>query len=79
MKDYYIAKLRVFVDGQDNSIEIVSGLNFDLNRAKRTAEGRIREQHPGQTITSILIDKIDMDLEEYKKATGGNSPWLGGP
>jgi hypothetical protein len=78
MKNYYIAEMRVFVDGQDNSIEIVSGLNFDLNAVKRTAEERVREHNPGKTITSVLISKKDMDLDEYKKATGGNPPWLGG-
>jgi hypothetical protein len=77
MKNYYIAEVRVIVDGQDHSIEIVSGLGFDPNVVKRTAEDRIRQQNPGKRITSIVINKKDLDLEEYKKATGGNPPWLG--
>ena len=77
MKNYYIAEVRVLVDGQDSSIEIVSGLGFNLNAVKRTAEGRVRGRNPGKGITSVLLNKTDMDLEEYKKATGGNPPWLG--
>lgn len=79
MKNYYIAQLRVFVVGQDNCIETVSGLGYDLNNVKATAERRVRERNPGKKIASVLISKTDMDLDEYKKATGGNPPWLGGP
>lgn len=77
MKNDYIAELRVFVDGQDDSIEAVSGLGFDPNVVKRTAEDRVRERNPGKKIASVILSKQDMDLEEYKKATGGNPPWLG--
>jgi hypothetical protein len=76
MKNYYIAKFRVIVDGQDHSIETVSGLRYDPNIVKGKAEERIRKDNPGKQVTAILIEKIDMNLEEYKKATGGNPPWL---
>lgn len=78
MKSYYVAKFRVIVEGKDDSIETVSGLGYDPNIAKGTAERRARERNPGKRIAIILIDKKDMDLEEYKETTGGNPPWLGG-
>jgi hypothetical protein len=78
MKNYYVAQFRMIVDGKDLSIEIVSGLNYDPNIAKGTAESRIRELYPGKPVAAVLISKADMDLEEYKKATGVNPPWLGG-
>ena len=34
MKNYYIAKFRVIVDGQDHSFQTVSGLGYDPNIAK---------------------------------------------
>ncbi len=67
----------MIVDGKDHSIETVSGLNYDPNIAKGTAERRVRELNPGKPVAAVLISKTDMDLEEYKKATGGNPPWLG--
>jgi hypothetical protein len=77
MKNYYIAEFRVFVDGKDESIETVSGLNYDPNIVKGIAENRVRELNPDKKIAAVLIRKRDMDLEEYKIATGGNPPWLG--
>lgn len=79
MKNYYIAKFRVIVDGKDYSIETVSGAGYNPNIVKGTAEERVRKENPGKQVTAVLLEKIDMDLEEYKKATGGNPPWLGGP
>lgn len=78
MKNYYIAEVQIIVDGQINSIEVVSGLGFEPNVVKRTAEDRVRNVNPGKKITSVIVSKKDMDLEEYKKATGGTPPWLFG-
>jgi len=78
MKNYYIAEVQVIVDGQNNSIEVVSGLGFEPNVVKRTAEDRVRAVNPGKMIASVIISKRDMDLEEYKKATGGTPPWFKG-
>jgi hypothetical protein len=78
MKNYYIAQFRMIVEGEDDCIETVSGAGYDPNIAKGTAEKRVMERNPGKRIAAVLISKKDMDLEEYKKATGGNPPWLGG-
>lgn len=78
MKDYYLAKFRVLVDGQAICIETVSGLKYDPNIAKATEEGRVRERNPDKKIATVLISKTDMDLEEYKIAKDGYPPWLGG-
>lgn len=78
MKNYYIAKFRVIVNGQDHSIETVSGQGYDPNIVKGKAEQRVRNDNPGKRISAVLIEKVDMDLEEYKKATGGTPGWLCG-
>jgi len=79
MKNFYIAKFRVIVNGQDHSIETVSGQNYDPNIVKGKAEERVRKDNPGKHVTGVLIEKIDMDFEEYKNAMGGTPPWIGGP
>lgn len=79
MKNYYIAKFRIIVDGKDHSIETVSGSGYDQNIVKGKAQERARKDNPGKQVAAVLLEKIDMDLEEYKKATGSNPPWLRGP
>ncbi|SFW88097.1 hypothetical protein [Chitinophaga sancti] len=78
MKNYFVAKFRVLVDGKDHSLETVSGAGYDPNVAKRSAEERVRKENPGKQVAAVLVEKVDMDLEEYKKAIGGTPPWLGG-
>ena len=78
MKNYYVAQFRMIVDGKDHSFETVSGLGYDPNVAKGTAERRVRELNLGKQVAAVLISKKDMDLEEYKNVIGGNPPWLGG-
>ena len=79
MKKYYIAKFNVIVNGQNYSIETVSGMGYNPNIVKGKAEEKARKDNPGKHVAAVLIEKIDMDLEEYKKATGGTPGWLGGP
>jgi hypothetical protein len=67
------------VDGKDYSIETLSGLGYNPNIAKDKAEERARKDNPDKQIAAVLIEKIDMDLEEYKKVFGGTPGWLGGP
>lgn len=38
MKNYYLAKFRIIVNGQDHSIETVSGLGYDPNIVKGIAK-----------------------------------------
>lgn len=79
MKNYYVAKFRVMVNGQDHSIETVSGQGYNPNIAKGEAEERVRKDNPGKHVAAVLLEKVDMDLEEYKKIIGGTPGWLGGP
>lgn len=79
MKNYYIAKFRMIVNGQDHSIESVSGSNYNPNIVRGIAEDRVRKDNPGKTVTGVLIDKTDMDLEEFKTATGRTPTWFSGP
>ena len=78
MKDYYLAQVRVIIDGKESIIVPISGQGYNPNVVKNSAERRVREQHPGKAIASVILSKEDMDLEEYKKIIGGNPPWLGG-
>ena len=78
MKNYYLAKFRVMVDGQDHSIETVNGQGYEPNIVRGIAEERVRKDNPGKRIAAVLIEKIDMDLEEFKNVTGGTPGWLGG-
>ncbi len=78
MKNFYVVTFRIIVDGIDYSIETVSGMGYDPNIVKRKAEESARKDNPQKQIASVLIEKKDMDLEEYKKLIGGNPNWLGG-
>lgn len=78
MKNYYLANVQVIIDGKESVVVPVYGQGYNPNAVKVSAEEKMRQQHPGKTITSVILNKQDMDLEEYKKATGGNPPWLGG-
>jgi hypothetical protein len=79
MKNYYVAKFRVIVEGEDYSIETISGQNYDPNTVKGKAKEKVIKDNPGKRVEAVLLEKVDMDLEEYKKATGGTPGWLGGP
>lgn len=78
MKNYYIAKFRVIVDGKNYSIETVSGSGYNPNIVKGKAEEKARKENPGKQVISELLEINHMDLEEYKAATGGTPSWLGG-
>jgi hypothetical protein len=78
MKNYYLAQVRVIIDGGDSIIVPISGQGYNPNVVKGSAERRVREHNTGKVITSVIISKELYDLEEYKKIIGGNPPWLGG-
>lgn len=76
MNNYYHAQVRVFVDGADFEIIDVLGQGYNPNAVKSYAEGRVREYNKGKAITSVIIDKKDISLDEYKALYGANPPWL---
>lgn len=78
MKDYYLAQVKVIIDGKESVIVPISGQGYNPNVVKSSAERRVRDQNPGKKITSVILSKEHFDLEEYKKVIGGNPPWLGG-
>lgn len=78
MKNYYIAQVRVIIDGSASVIIPISGQGYDPNVVKNSAERRVREYSKGKKITSVILSKGDLDLDQFKKATGGNPPWLAG-
>jgi hypothetical protein len=78
MKNYYVAQVRVFVDGKDAGIVQITGQGYNPNAVISSAERRAREQNPGKKIAAVILSKELMDLEQYKKIIGGNPPWLGG-
>jgi hypothetical protein len=75
VKNYYIAQVQVIIEGKDNVIVSICGEGYDPNEVKQSAENKIRKNHVGKRITSVILSKVDLDLEEYKSATGGNPPW----
>lgn len=76
MNNYYYAKVRVFVDGADYEIIDVLGQGYNPNAVKSFSEGRVRENNKGKMITSVILEKKDISLEEYKALYGANPPWL---
>lgn len=77
MKNYYIAQVRVIIDGEESIIVPIAGQTFNPNVVKKSAEERARESNPGKKITSVILDKVDLDIEEFREATGNNPSWLG--
>jgi hypothetical protein len=78
MKDFYVAQVRVFIEGEESVIVPISGQGYDPQIVQNSAESRVREHYRDKKITSMIISKIDYDLDEYKKVMGGTPPWLGG-
>ncbi|HWB26663.1 MAG TPA: hypothetical protein VG738_14360 [Chitinophagaceae bacterium] len=77
MKNYYIAQVQVFIDGKDGVIIPIGGQGYDPNFVKRAAEERVREYNKGKMITSVILSKQYLDIEEYRAATGNNPTWFG--
>jgi hypothetical protein len=76
MKNYYVADVNVFVDGKDIFPVKVAGLGYNPNAVKKYAEDKIREHDRDKIITSVILKKMDLDIEEYKTAIGANPSWL---
>jgi hypothetical protein len=76
MKNYYHAQVRVFVDGADYQIIDVLGQGYNPNAVKSYAERQVREKNVGKMITSVVLNKVDLTLDEYKALSGSNPPWL---
>ena len=68
MKNYYIAKFRVIVDGQDHSFQTVSGLGYDPNIAKEKAKERVRKDNLGKQVTAVLMDEVVEGVRTVKIA-----------
>ena len=77
MKNYYIAQVQVIIDGQETIIVPITGKGYDPNAVKRSAEDIVREHNEGKKITSVILSKVDLDIDEYRKTTGANPTWLG--
>jgi hypothetical protein len=77
MKNYYIAQVQVIIDGEETVVVPIAGQGYDPNAVKRSAEGQVRENNEGKKITSVILDKVDLDIEEFREATGNNPSWLG--
>ncbi len=77
MKNYYIAKVQVIIDGYETVIVPIAGQGYNPNAVKNSAEERVRENNKGKKITSRILEKVDLDIEEFRKITGDNPSWLG--
>lgn len=76
MPQHYIATVNVSIDDNDKLVVPVVGFDFEMNSVKKTAEDKVKEQNPGKRITSVLLNKRDLDLAEYVEIIGSNSAWL---
>lgn len=70
MKGYYIADYNVIVDGKESFIVSVSGLGFEPNYAKRTAEDFARNLNPNKAIAAVHIHSSEISYEEFQKHVG---------
>lgn len=77
MKNYYIAQVQVIIDGEETVIIPIAGQGYDPNAVKRSAEGKVRENNAGKKITSVILEKVDLDIDEFRQTTGDNPSWLG--
>lgn len=76
MKDYYVAKVNVIIDGAEGIIVPISGQNYDPNVVKGSAISRAKETHEGTKFAAVILTVDHYDLEEYKQIIGGTPPWL---
>jgi hypothetical protein len=77
MKNYYLDKINVIVDGNESVIEVVAGSGYDLNVVKRVAIRRVKERFPdSENFTGVLISHEEYTYEEYKTITGSNPSWI---
>ena len=77
MKNYYLAQVRVIIDGEENIVVPIAGQVYNPNAVKKSAEEKVREHNEGKKITSVILSKVDLDIDEFRKVTGGNPTWLG--
>ncbi len=76
MPHHYIATVNVSIDDHDSLVVPVVGFDFEMNSVKKTAEDKVKELNPGKRITSVLLNKRELDITEYAEVIAGNSPWL---
>lgn len=77
MKNYYLDKINVIVDGTESVMEVVAGSGYDLNVVKRVAVRRVKERFPySENFAAVLISHEEYNYEEYKVVTGSNPGWI---
>lgn len=77
MKNYYLDKINIIIDGTESEIEVVAGSGYDLNVVKRVAVRRVKERFPdSENFATVLISHDEYTYEEYKAVTGSNPGWI---
>lgn len=77
MKNYYVDKVNVIVNGTESVIEVIAGSGYDLNVVKRVAIERAKERFPNsEKLAAVLISHEEYSYEEYKTVTGSNPGWI---
>lgn len=74
MKKYFVAEVDVIFNGE-HQIVTIYGQGYDPNVVKGSAENQVRELHPKARITSVILTKKDISLEEFEALTGTKPPW----
>lgn len=77
MKNYYVDKVNVIINGSESVIEVIAGSGYDLNVVKRVAIKRAKGKFPySEKFTAVLISHEEYTYEEYKTVTGSNPGWI---
>ena len=76
MKNHYIDKVNVIIDGENWEIITIAGTRYNPNIVKNKAISIAKESFPNSMINAIIIEHTPVTLEEYKNLTGSNLPWF---
>jgi len=76
MKDHYIDKVNVIIDGENCQIVTIIGTKYNPDIVKNKAILMVKDSFPNSKITAVISEHNDVTLEEYKKITSSNLPWF---
>jgi hypothetical protein len=76
MVEYYIDEVKIFIDGEETQLFLVTGAGYDSRIVQTHAENEIRKINPNSIITSVIQTHQVVNYQEYKRIIGSNPQWL---
>lgn len=76
MKNHFIDKISIIIDGKDIEIVTVTGKIYNPNSIKDKAINMVKESFPNSKLSSVIIEHTDLTEEEYKNIDGSNLTWF---